>query len=65
MKKLRDLVAVDVVVWSKALDVDLWWTAEDKLEEHQMSCAEAARGGLKEEPKEEDVRLERDGHRIK
>ena len=51
---------------SQARDVERWQAvAEDELERHQVSRAEAGRGELEEELEEKDVRLERDGRTIK
>ena len=47
MEKHGDLAAANVVLRSQARDTDLWRAvAKDKLEGHQMICAEAGRGEL-------------------
>jgi hypothetical protein len=65
LEELGDLASANVVLWSQAWDADLRRAAaEDKLEGHQMSRAEAGRGELEEELEEKDIRLERDGRTI-
>ena len=66
LENLGNLAASDVVLQSQARDTDLQQaTAKDDLEEYQMSRAVANWGELEDELEEKDVRLERDGHRIK
>ena len=65
LEEVEDLAATNVVLQSKAWDAERRRAAaEDELEGHQVSRAEAGRGELEEEPKEKDARLERDGRTI-
>ena len=66
MEEVEDLVAMDMVLQSKAWDAERRWSvAEDELEGHQVSRAEAGRGEPKEEFEEMDVRLEKERWMIK
>ena len=65
LEEVEDLAATNVVLQSKAWDAERRRAAaEDELEGHQMSRAEAGRGELEEELEEKDTRLEMDGRMI-
>ena len=65
-EEVEDLAAMNVVLQIKAWDAERRWpAAEDKLEGHQVSRAEASRGEPKEEFEEMDVRLEKESWMIK
>ena len=65
LEEVEDLAATNVVLQSKAWDAERRRAAaEDELEGHQMSRAEAGRGELEEELEEKDTRLEMAGRMI-
>ena len=65
-EEVEDLAAMNVVLQIKAWDAERRWpAAEDELEGHQVSRAEAGRGEPEEGFEEMDVQLEKDSRTIK